>query len=472
MKILFFFLFVTFFSNVNSQINDSIRDKIYATKSITTLHNLYHYDREKSIAQGIEVYYEKFKLYHNTDSGILKNSIDSILYYKVEGIDEKETNFLHNSDVNDVNASKMELYHYLKLSELHKCKYLGYIEAKNTYKWSKKIDFTSFPNLREVSIEQELTSKQLKDLLITAKNLRVLEIRVDSVVPDCLCDLKNLSFLKISSSSNLELPDCIDKLTNLKWLGIGGLSKKLNKVVWNIPSLEYLEIKGGELSNIPASIKNMIHLKQINLGNVQPINFPKEIGFLDSLELININNIDILDRITVNFPTEFNQLKELRAIHLANIDLKKFPDFSNSKKLISIHFTNINNYASFFDNVELEHVSEPINDTLDLTGLSQLKYLKLDNVIMKYPNGFPKGMESLASLEQFFNKNAYNITEIPEYFSKLANLRLLCLLGTTNLKYPPESNTLSCTDGYFSFSKSMNYYTKLYKDLIKNQRDY
>lgn len=227
----------------------------------------------------------------------------------------------------------------LRIDDVHKCENLGFLvfdgQGSN---WPKNLDFTLFPELRYIkNFVTPITEKQLHDMLNTAKKLKGIEILYGGAIPECICELKDLRYIIMNNYGKLTFPECIKDLPNLKYVSIGGVSKEINDLVWNIPSLELLVLNGGRHIEIKPSIKNMTRLKQISISEIDTISFPKEFYYLDSLELFTLRWVNK----KVLFQETFENLENLRGIELAQLSLNQLPLTQNHEKVLFLNYYRI-----------------------------------------------------------------------------------------------------------------------------------
>lgn len=299
----------------------------------------------------------------------------------------------------------------LLYSEFMKCKNLGFISVDLNKEIPFTLDFTNFPHLRQISIYSGApTEKQLYDIFTTAKELRGIDIHYNGKIPDCICELKHLRYLKFYNGHNLIFPPCLSSMKSLKYLSFTAADSAKNSIVWNIPSLEGINVENGDFSYIPSTIKNMKSLKSIAIYGVNSINFPPEIGELDSLELLDIGKVE--EKIT--FPNEFGNLQNLRGIRIVNVSLKNFPILTKSKNLLTLSY---------------DGISSVDTNNLDFTGLTKIRNITLGGAAFSRETSFPKGLETVDSLTFLDLYSWSRINRIPPYFSKFKEFKYFNIQG-------------------------------------------
>lgn len=396
-SIYFFLCLILLSSSCNSQVNssnDSIQNEfsvskkmIYDTCTILEIHNLpsnfrfdfIPYKREKGIA---------------TDA-----SFDSVLAAKIS-------------------YSRPRDFAY---EDFYKCKNLGFLNFSkhgSPRNFSKELDFSYFPELRYFRSPHAITKQQLRDLLTHSKKLQGLELKLDIPVPECICELENLRYLTIINYGT-SLPPCIKNMNSLRYLALGGggilSNDSLNEIIFNIPSLEVLLVDGGRNLHVPASVKNMNHLKQLIVTSLDSLSFAPEFEQLDSLELLEVRWIDK----PIRMPENLKSIKSLRGISFSKVSLNKIPSFEGHQNLIYIAFNSIRSLES---------------TSLNFGDMTSLKYLKLQGPFDDVST-FPQGLASLDSLRSIWLMG-FNITEIPDYLGRMKSLRELSLMWT---EVSPES---------------------------------
>lgn len=311
----------------------------------------------------------------NDSTGRMANSPDSILYLRI-------TPYFYSSD-------EIHPYSpYLHIDDIKKCNQLGFLKFETAFDKNlipKEIDFTWFPELRHVDIDYDgkaFPRNQLEDLLKTASHLKGITFKANYRIPDCLCDLKELRYLKIvNESGKLELPDCIQQMESLKMLAIyRGGNAQLNSVIWNMPSLEFIKIDGGRVVDISPTIKNMKRLKQIVFSTIDSVYVPSEFGQLDSLEMIHFSWINK----SVEFPEETKRLKNLKEVELIQMSTPFIPNFSGAGDLRLLKLYELrdlkDNQFDLSKNINLEVINLHFADLYTRqhlpNGIRQMKKLK------------------------------------------------------------------------------------------------
>lgn len=112
--------------------------------------------------------------------------------------------------------------------------------------------------------------------------------------PDELSELQNLNYLSLSDNNIKVIPEFVVKLPELDTLDLGYNDlEDLSEAFGNLENLIYLNVCFNELKSLPASIGKLTKLKFLKLGwNYDLVYFPKEIGNLKSLEVLNMYGCD------------------------------------------------------------------------------------------------------------------------------------------------------------------------------------
>jgi len=210
--------------------------------------------------------------------------------------------------------------------------------------------------------------------------------------------------------------------------------------IWD---LNFLSLSSLWLDTIPAEIWKLINLVSLdlsyNLSDSWHTSFPKEMTNLTNLKelnlynsniewLDNICNLENLENLNVWFchidelPDDFWNLINLKILELTNNDLSKFPDsFFNLKKL---------EYLDLFDNnIDLSQYSFssfPNLKYLDLSLNNQASLLELNS------NSFSSSLQSLILINcnikkldiSNLNLSELNLSSNPELFESNENLKI------------------------------------------------
>ena len=119
-------------------------------------------------------------------------------------------------------------------------------------------------------------------------------------------------FLNIANSGITELPASIGDLVHLKSLYLGGNAiSMLPPEISNLRNLERLSLSGNPLNHFPPQIINLKSLIKLSLRGTKIAKLPHEIG-----KLSNINDLDISNNYLTELPIEIQKLNKLRILDL------------------------------------------------------------------------------------------------------------------------------------------------------------
>lgn len=127
--------------------------------------------------------------------------------------------------------------------------------------------------------------------------------------PKAVLALKNLKVLKLECNSFETIPEEISKLKSLEKLSFSGGGcgatpiSKIPHTIGDLPNLTSISFgytKKG-IGYLPSSFFNLRKLKNFSCFGCGLKGFPKEIGNLSNLEIIQMMNLDTFDRLPENF---------------------------------------------------------------------------------------------------------------------------------------------------------------------------
>lgn len=142
----------------------------------------------------------------------------------------------------------------------------------------------------------------------------------------------------------------------------------LDENIFELASLNYLEISSTSLACIQSGIGNLVNLKSLVLCNNQLKDVPSDIGKLSKLKTLNLSNNKL-----VQLPDEIELLSELDTMNLSANGLEKMPSVRKLKYLHILNMTN-NKLSSLPDGIfvaELVHLSQILAGDNEITELSE-----------------------------------------------------------------------------------------------------
>ena len=310
-------------------------------------------------------------------------------------------------------------------------------------------------------------------------------------------DLGNLSSLIITDTAITRLPPEIGELTNLEFLILNGNQLgSLPPEIGQLSNLEFLIIADNQLSTLPAEVGNLQNLRMLYLMNNQITDLPDELWQLPALEMLVLNGNPISE-----LPPEIEQLDSLRYIDVRNTNLTTLPveltyinafiygecsdiyrELNQTRYRDSADIENNNNYCNSLltDGLPMSYAGQDARDVFitlrpeveyelsssyqhaqnvistvsandglelhleriaiippELLTLTQLEILTIEGGISELPEGF----ETLSNLRVLRFTDA-NFTEFPLAILELENLETLQI--SANLReLPPEISQLT-----------------------------
>jgi len=152
--------------------------------------------------------------------------------------------------------------------------------------------------------------------------------RNDGVLPLTLFDLVSLNYLEISDTTLSSLPTGIGKLENLLNLALHRNEiEEIPDDVNELAKLKFMDISFNQLTSLPASFC-LPALHTLNLSNNQLETLPDFSG-LDGLSTVFIDH----NKLT-SFPTGLEKLSNVSEVHAASNSISIFPD--NIKDMANI----------------------------------------------------------------------------------------------------------------------------------------
>ena len=177
----------------------------------------------------------------------------------------------------------------------------------------------------------------------------------------------------------------------------------LPESIWNLESLQYLNLRGNRLKTLPEPILELKSLQTLDLSSNKLTTLPESFSKLKSLETLYLghNNLKFL-------PKSFGNLDSLKELHLRGNQLTTLP--KPILELKSLQFLNLTGNKSitlpeYFGN------------------LKSLKSLYLGQCNLKT---LPESITKLESLE-YLSLKLNQLTTLPESFGRLINLRQVSL---------------------------------------------
>lgn len=154
--------------------------------------------------------------------------------------------------------------------------------------------------------------------------------RNEGELPNALFDLTSLNYLEISDTSLSSVPADVGKLNNLLNLALHRNEIEQIPDINSLIKLKFLDVSYNCLSSLPSCF-TLPSLHTLNLSNNQLETLP-DFGGMEGLSTVFIDH----NRLT-SLPTGLEKLSNISEVHAANNDISLFPstikDMSNIKHL-------------------------------------------------------------------------------------------------------------------------------------------
>lgn len=154
--------------------------------------------------------------------------------------------------------------------------------------------------------------------------------RNEGELPNALFDLSSLNYLEISDTSLSSIPADVGKLNNLLNLALHRNEIEQIPDINSLIKLKFLDVSYNCLSSLPSCL-TLPSLHTLNLSNNQLETLP-DFGGMEGLSTVFIDH----NRLT-SLPTGLEKLSNISEVHAANNDIASFPenikDMTNIKHL-------------------------------------------------------------------------------------------------------------------------------------------
>ncbi|KAK9995001.1 hypothetical protein SO802_024704 [Lithocarpus litseifolius] len=281
--------------------------------------------------------------------------------------------------------------------------------------------------------------KSLKDINLAGCS------KLDSLL-EKLWDVESLEMLDVSGIALREPPSAVVNLKNFKALSFQGCKGPSPKVWYKIfPFYLILRRSLNPVSLVLPSLLSMCYLKKLDLSDCNLQTIPNNIGNLSSITYLNLNENHFS-----YLPESLVQLSKLSEINLRNCtrlcSLPKLPSYLDKLKFITLNdslnliatpdFTGVPNLEKLIFNgcINLHevHPSIMVLKRLTLLGLENCKRLR------SLPGKF-----EMESLEILILSGCSKIKRIPEFMENMKCLSKLHLDGIAITKLPSSIEHLT-----------------------------
>ncbi|XP_054279869.1 leucine-rich repeat-containing protein 40-like isoform X1 [Macrosteles quadrilineatus] len=220
-------------------------------------------------------------------------------------------------------------------------------------------------------------------------------------LPADVGDLRCLKVLNLNNNSLTSIPSCIFKLHMLTELTAkNNCITSVNKDVGNLCDLNILDISHNELITLTSGVGFLNRLKHVNLSNNKLKSIPHELTAICGLVEIDVSCNKIR-----KLPCVRNLL-HLKVFRAKNNLLKKLPDFSQCRELVTIDFS--------------QNILEDIDDA-SLNCQPFLKEVHLQSNKLKW---LPEDFCNLSSL-QVLDLSSNKLNTLPPFIVEYPNLQVL-----------------------------------------------
>ncbi|KAF8033798.1 hypothetical protein BT93_C0148 [Corymbia citriodora subsp. variegata] len=236
------------------------------------------------------------------------------------------------------------------------------------------------------------------------------------IMPSAMCQLKNLSTLKLERQCMQELHPSIGELASLTCLSLKYCYqlRKLPDSIGKLRSLLELNLSITRIKKLPNSIGDLKVLEKMNLGWSKIMGLPNSIGGLESLLDLNLEH----SKITA-LPASIGYLKRLKRLFMAFSKIRELPNsIGDLKNLEELHLGHTK-------------LTELPNSIGGLESLLTLDLWKLKITVLPTSIGYLKRLKRLC---MYFSK----IKELPNSIGDLKSLEMM-ELGWTHIMVLPNS---------------------------------
>ena len=151
----------------------------------------------------------------------------------------------------------------------------------------------------------------------------------------------------MSGTKIQELPESIWNLSSLQSLDLSGTQiQELPESIGNLSSLQGLNLSGTQIQELPESIGNLSRLQSLDLSGTQIQELPESIGNLSRLQSLDLSELHLvkIDRSLINLNIAFTDdvflfFRDRINIHGLSIDTQPVSLFLQPRPLIEEYFS-------------------------------------------------------------------------------------------------------------------------------------
>ncbi len=172
--------------------------------------------------------------------------------------------------------------------------------------------------------------KKLKTIRIWGNNM--------SVIPNSIEKLKHIEEINLSINNLDSFPKEFSKLKSLKVLSLknNSLDERNIDVLYNISSIEKLNLEGNQIHSLSPKIKKLNQLKGLNISKNPITEIPSEIKTLKKLEQLGLGNLP-----EMNWESTFSILSDIKS-------LRRIGMFSMQKRVMPKGFEKLQQVDTFW----------------------------------------------------------------------------------------------------------------------------
>lgn len=285
---------------------------------------------------------------------------------------------------------------------------------------------------------EDIERKIAKALEEKSDTLILSHIRKDVTLPKSILKIKNLRYLSIGYSYNVDIPNWLADIRTLETLDLeeGGDVSAFIPHIGKLEQLRELRIFYMDgFSELPSTVENLCNLKEFTIGGAYFEIFPKELVLLKNLESFSYTQCDLDLHDVFNTLSQIHNLKKLYFDHYSEDGHESLPDsFVNLQSLEEIHFENwqhLDCLPEDIDKMQSLRVIDVSNSDGPITGYDA-------NIV-----SLPEAIGNLKNLETLDIYGCQNITRLPSSFRHLSSLKHIDIIhsGITDLCLTDEQWT-------------------------------
>jgi internalin A len=319
-------------------------------------------------------------------------------------------------------------------------------------------------NMPIPDIEDSSNIDSIENILYEAKkgNWKELSLKKKGLksIPSNVFNIESLEILDVSNNHIAEIPPDIARLPKLRVLLLSGNQvKKISHGMGQLINLKELNLSGCRLTSIPNGVLQPENLEIIHLDNNRILEIPADIRNLSNLRVLTLSS-----NVIKKLPDEIGQLHKLRYLKLERNSLRGLPEkivCLRSLKKINLSRNEFTKFPKIIKQIRtLRSLNISHNNFNKLpSGIENLYQLKDLELTACGLTAIPLGITKLSALESLHLENN-GLTDIPIDLKNLEQLKYLDL-SKNLLPIPSEildvnSDPEFILDYYFSSIKKLH----------------